>query len=196
MRLADAFTTVRIVLAPVFCALFFLPDALGWGRVASVFILLPLFLFMEFTDYLDGFYARKSGIASDFGKVFDPFADVLANLTVLFTFVISGYMHPVLFLVILYREMGIMFVRMLAAGKGVVIAARKGGKTKTVLYIVAAGFSLILVSFARLGLSLPVPESLARTINLALYVLATLASVLSFVDYLRTFSSVLRSRAN
>ncbi len=194
MRLADAFTTVRIVLAPVFCAFFFLPDMLGWGHGASVFILVPLFLFMEFTDYLDGLYARKSGVASDFGKLFDPFADVLANMTVLFTFVLSGYMHPAFFLVILYREMGIMFVRTLASRQGVVIAARKGGKTKTVLYIVAAGFSLVLVSFTRLGLSLPVDAALARTVNHSLYALATLASILSFIDYLRTFSSVLRSR--
>lgn len=193
MRLADAYTTVRIVLAPLFCALFFLPDALGWGHEVSVFILVPLFAFMEFTDYLDGFYARKAGVTSDFGKLFDPFADVLANLTVLFVFVLSGYMHPAFFVVIMYREMGIMFVRMLASRKGVVIAARKGGKTKTVLYIVAAGFSLLLVSFARLGLAVPFGEPVARTVNLALYALATIASVLSFIDYLRTFSSVLRA---
>jgi CDP-diacylglycerol--glycerol-3-phosphate 3-phosphatidyltransferase len=195
MRLADAFTTSRIVLAPVFCALFFFPEVTGVGMALSVYLLVPLFIFMEFTDYLDGYYARKHAMVSDFGKLFDPFADVLANLTVLFTFVVSGYMPAPLFLIIMYREMGIMFVRMLASGQGVVIAARKGGKTKTVLYIVAAGCSLLLVSFARLELSIPVVERWGRTINLGLYILATIVSVASFIDYLVAFSSVLRNHS-
>lgn len=154
MSVANFYSVLRIILAPVFFILFFLPQWAGVGTVLTAWVLFPLFVFMEFTDFLDGYYARKHNQVSDFGKLFDPFADVLANLTVLFSFVLSGYLPSLLFIVILYREMGIMFVRMLASRKGVAIGARKGGKLKTVLYIVAAGFSLLIESALRLGVSL------------------------------------------
>ncbi|HHU37536.1 MAG TPA: CDP-diacylglycerol--glycerol-3-phosphate 3-phosphatidyltransferase [Treponema sp.] len=190
MKSANVFTSIRIVLAPVFFILFFLPEYLGFGAQVSVFLLIPLFLFMEYTDYLDGFFARKYCQVSDFGKLFDPFADVLANMTVLLVFVLSGYLPAILFLIILYREMGIMFLRMLAIKKGVVIAARKGGKLKTVLYIVSAGFSLLIESLSRLGISTGSASPVLTWINLSLYFLAVLVSVLSFLDYLRYFSSI------
>ncbi len=196
MKLANLFTTLRILLAPVFFILYFLPQWVGTGSALSVFILIPLFAFMEFTDFLDGYYARKLREVSDFGKIYDPFADVLANMTVLFSFVLSGYLPSILFLIILYREMGILFVRMLAAREGVAIAARKGGKAKTVLYILAAGFSLAIESGLRLGL---LPESilpLLTTVNYVLYGLAVILSLLSFADYLVNFSSVLKIGAN
>ncbi len=192
MKLADFFTSIRIVLAPIFFFLFFFPEWSGYGTRLSVFILIPLFAFMEFTDFLDGYYARKQKLVTDFGKLFDPFADVLANLTVLFCFVLSGYFSAILFLVILYREMGIMFVRMLASRKGVAIGARKGGKLKTVLYIVAAGFSLAIESTVRLGLDMGSLMHGALTVNFVLYLLAVLVSVASFIDYLLHFSSLLR----
>jgi CDP-diacylglycerol---glycerol-3-phosphate 3-phosphatidyltransferase len=193
MKIANAFTAVRIILAPFFFLIFFLPEWMG-GRfsLASVIILVPLFIFMEFTDYLDGFFARRNNEVSDFGKVFDPFADVLANLTVLLTFVLAGYLNPLLYLVIIYREMGIMFIRMLAASNGVIIAARKGGKAKTVLYIVAAGFSLAVESCRRASFPLPFSDSIAHIVVNGLYVLAAVVSVASFLDYLYQFSGVLK----
>jgi len=196
MKLANFFTSIRIFLAPVFYILFFLPKWIGFNAKLSVFILIPLFIFMEFTDFLDGYFARKQNTVSSFGKLFDPFADVFANLTVLYCFVLSGYFPAILFLVILYREIGILFIRMLAMQKGVAIGARKGGKTKTVLYIVAAGFSLALESTFRLGINLGSMESIATNINLLLYILAVIVSVLSFMDYLVHFSLLLKETGN
>lgn len=190
MKLADFFTAIRIFLAPVFFVLFFFPEWTGIGLQISVYILVPLFIFMEFTDFLDGYYARKHQSVSDFGKLFDPFADVLANLTVLFCFVLSGYFPAFLFLIILYREMGIMFIRMLASRIGVAMGARKGGKLKTVLYIVACGFSLSIESCHRLNLDLGNFLSIAKGINMALYILAVVVSVLSFIDYVIYFRAL------
>ncbi len=194
MKLSDFYTTVRIVLAPLFFILFFLPRWMGFGDSVSVFILIPLFGFMEFTDFLDGYYARKHKVVSDFGKLFDPFADVLANLTVMFAFVVSGYLPAFLFLVIIYREMGMQFVRMLASREGVAIGARKGGKAKTVLYIVAAGFSLAIESAIRLGFDIAPIGAQLRIANLALYGVAVFASIASFTDYLVHFSAILRKK--
>ena len=192
MNVANFYSALRIFLAPVFFVLFFLPEWIGFGSVQTAWILFPLFVFMEFTDFLDGYFARKFNTVSDFGKLFDPFADVLANLTVLFSFVLSGYLPSLFFIVILYREMGIMFVRMLASRKGVAIGARKGGKLKTVLYIVAAGFSLLIECASRLSFSLGSFANIARPINLGLYTLAVIVSVISFMDYLIHFASILK----
>lgn len=190
MKLSDFFTSIRIFLAPVFYCLFFFPEWIGTGAQLSVYIIVPLFIFMEFTDYLDGYFARKQRSVTEFGKLFDPFADVLANMTVLFCFVLSGYFPAILFLIVLYREMSIMFIRMLAGREGIVIGARKGGKLKTVLYIVAAGFSLLLESLVRLDIDFGMYAGSARVINLSLYILAVIVSIVSFIDYLVFFLSV------
>lgn len=196
MKLSNFFTVLRIILAPVFFIVFFFPSWTGYCTIASVIILIPLFIFMEFTDFLDGHYARKQNAVTDFGKLFDPFADVLTNLTVLFSFVLAQYLPAVLFLIILYREMGILFFRMMAIRKGIAIGARKGGKTKTVLYIIGAACSLAIESAVRLQLHFGEAFfHLARHINLSIYILAVIVSVASFIDYLVHFSSVLRNNA-
>ena len=71
MKIADIFTLIRIILAPVFLVIYFLPLWFGVGEVASVWILIPLIIFAEFTDFLDGYFARRNNQVSDFGKLFE-----------------------------------------------------------------------------------------------------------------------------
>ena len=189
MKIADIFTLIRIVLAPVFLLIYFIPEWFGFGNVLSVWILLPLIIFAEFTDFLDGYFARKTNQVSDFGKLFDPFADVFLHLTVFFCYTISGYISPFIMLLFAYREFGMLFVRLLAAKKGVAIGARKGGKFKTVLYVVAGFFSLFLECAKRLGYSLP--ENLMY-IGYIFYIMGLIASYVSFIDYLVNFIPVIK----
>ena len=190
----------RIVLAPIFFVVYFLPAFFEGAAVPSVCILIPLFIYMELTDFLDGYCARKFGIVSDFGKLFDPFADVLANLTVFFTFVLSGYMPAFFFLIVLFREMSMLFVRMLCIRNGVVVAARMAGKVKTVVYITASGFSLFIECLGRLNNVFGFGNSegffsaveALRIANMAIYTLAAILSVTSFISYLKTFMSVIK----
>ncbi len=201
MQIANFFSMNRLVLAPVFFIVFFLPNYVNGTEIISVCILIPLFIYMEFTDFLDGFFARKYGIVSDFGKLFDPFADVLTNLTVFLTFVVSGYMPPFFFLIILFREMGMQFVRMLAISNGVVIAAKMPGKLKTVVYIISGGFSLFIVSLIRLNEAIQFNTnqnfldiiSGLKTANLCLYILSVILSVYSFAGYLKSFMAYLKT---
>ena len=189
MKIADIFTLIRIVLAPVFLIVYFIPEWFGFGNVLSVWILLPLIIFAEFTDFLDGYFARKTNQVSDFGKLFDPFADVFLHLTVFFCYTLSGYISPFIMLLFAYREFGMLFVRLLAAKKGVAIGARKGGKFKTVLYVVAGFFSLFLECAKRLGFSLP--ENLMY-IGYIFYIMGLIASYVSFIDYLVNFIPVIK----
>ena len=189
MKIADIFTLRRIVLAPVFLIIYFIPEWFGFGNVLSVWILLPLIIFAEFTDFLDGYFARKTNQVSDFGKLFDPFADVFLHLTVFFCYTLSGYISPFIMLLFAYREFGMLFVRLLAAKKGVAIGARKGGKFKTVLYVVAGFFSLFLESAKRLGFSLPAN---LMYIGYIFYIMGLIASYVSFIDYLVNFIPVIK----
>ncbi len=189
MKIADIFTLIRIILAPVFLVIYFIPEWFGFGTVLSVWILLPLIIFAEFTDFLDGYFARKTNQVSDFGKLFDPFADVILHLTVFFCYTISGYVSPFIMLLFVYREFGMLFVRLLAAKKGVAIGARKGGKLKTVLYVVAGFFSLFLECAKRLGYVLS--ENLV-SIGYIFYILGLIASYASFIDYLVNFIPVIK----
>ena len=84
MKTSNKFTLVRIILAPVLFLIYFVPEWLNipdgtFVTILSSCILIPLLAFAEFTDFLDGFFARRHNEVSDFGKMFDPFADVFLH---------------------------------------------------------------------------------------------------------------------
>ncbi len=187
MRTADAFTWVRIIFAPIFFILYMLPEWTGNFAAISVIIIIPMLLFAEFTDYLDGYYARKNNEVSDFGKFFDPFADVILHLTAFFCYTASGYMPMWCLLLIVLREISIQFVRLMAQREGLIMGAAMGGKIKTVLYIVTGMFSLAIESLLRLGLENLVPISTLLSVNLVMYVVCVIASFASFLHYIVLF---------
>ena len=191
MTKADKITMVRVVLSPVFFLVYYIPGvAAGAGAAAvSVYILVPLFIVMELTDYFDGATARKLGEVSDFGKLFDPFGDVLAHLVMMLCFVVDGYMPPYLYVVVLMREYGMLFMRMLLVRQGVAMGARKGGKFKTVLYVAGCALSLGLESCTRLGVWEEVPGRLVAACGW-LYGAGALAAVASFADYLVQYRKI------
>jgi CDP-diacylglycerol---glycerol-3-phosphate 3-phosphatidyltransferase len=180
MTLADKLTASRLVLAPVFFV------AYRWGEVLGVApnlaILWALFIFIEVSDLLDGLAARRAGTVSDFGKLFDPYADVFARITYFVCFALDGIMPAWVLVLVLYRELSINFIRMLLAQRGIAMGARPGGKLKSATYMIAGGASLVLVSATRLGIldGFGAPLSVAV---FALYVLAGLLALASFADY-------------
>lgn len=194
MSLANFFTLVRLFLAPIIFCLLYVPIWTDNFQLLSVIITVPLFIFAEFTDFLDGFFARRNNEVSDFGKLFDPFADVMLHLTVFVYCLSRGYMHPVIFLVIFYREFVQMFLRMMAVKKGVSVAARKGGKLKTVLYVVAGSFTLIVDLLPRCGFDISNVRLTLCNISSVLFIVAMVAAVLSFLDYLTQFKKIFEKK--
>ena len=197
MKLSNKFTLTRILLSPAFFILYFLPIwTNGLFAKVSVVIAIPLLCFMEFTDFLDGFFARRNNEVSDFGKLFDPFADVVVHMGTFVCFMFSmktdlSYMKPYLFILILYREMTMNFIRMVAVKKGTAIAARKGGKFKTVMYVVSGFFALFLETLVRFGAQ---PEFFGtlQNVSLILFIICVLCSYVSFIDYLVHFGKLLK----
>ena len=202
MTLSNKFTLSRAVFAPVFYLIFNLPlwtDSYILG-VISACIMIPALAVIEVTDYWDGHYARKYNEVSDFGKLFDPFADVILNLTVFLCAVEAGYMPFVLFILIFYREFTQSFLRMAASKKGIAIAARMGGKLKTVFYIITGFFFLTLESYTRFRF--PFPEEYQFIDNIiklsllwstrVLFVVCVGLSWGSFVDYVKSFYKLIK----
>ena len=189
MYLANVISASRIILAPIFFMIYFSPSWYNMPSKVSVVILIPLFIFMQFTDFLDGYVARKYKIVSDFGKLFDPFCDVLANLVVLFCFTLDGYIVSVFFLLIVYREFSIVFVRLLAINKGIVIGAKMLGKIKTVLYICVGGVCLTIKLVEAYNFSGFVLH-LLHSFNVVTCSLATVFSIWSFVSYFLDYKHI------
>lgn len=197
MKLSNKFTMARAIFAPVFFLIFNLPIWLDSSLLSkiSACIMIPLLAVFEFTDYLDGHYARKHGEVSDFGKLFDPFADVILNLTVFMCAIASKYMPVVFFALILYREFSQSFLRMVAVKHGVAIAAKKGGKFKTVFYIASGFYFLAIESYLRLGLSFFSGSfiSVCKIGSVVMFALCVIFSWISFVDYIKSFLPILKS---
>jgi CDP-diacylglycerol--glycerol-3-phosphate 3-phosphatidyltransferase len=200
MKTANAYSFSRIVIAPIYFVLYFMPQWLGilnpdivhFFNILSVCIMVPLIVFAEFTDYLDGHEARKRKEVSDFGKLFDPFCDIVLHMIAFVCYMQSGYMPAIIFVLIFIREYGMLFIRLMAIKKGVAIAARKGGKLKTVVYIFSGMYSLILESASRLGLAKTWNIDMLKNIGVGFYMLCLVLCYVSFIDYLKNFGEIVK----
>jgi CDP-diacylglycerol--glycerol-3-phosphate 3-phosphatidyltransferase len=144
MNLPNRLTLLRILFVPliVFFAVFpFAQYGVVFGHLNVGFVSLPiinlivlgLFMLASFTDFLDGYLARKYNQISTFGKFMDPIADKLLVNTVFILFVYQGLVPVVAVMVMIWRDVFVDGLRMLAAEKGKVVAAGYLGKLKTVV---------------------------------------------------------------
>jgi CDP-diacylglycerol--glycerol-3-phosphate 3-phosphatidyltransferase len=195
MNLADRLTLFRIILAPLFFAVYLLPSQFCGNTAWIIALLWVIFVVSELTDMFDGMAARHFKQTSDFGRLFDPFADTLMQLTCFLCFVIDGIFPAALFLVVLYREFGILFIRNLMMRKGIAMGARISGKIKTVTYIAAASTALLYASLARLGAFEDV-QPLAKTVAIVVFAVSVFFSILSFFDYFRVYLASVRDEKN
>jgi CDP-diacylglycerol--glycerol-3-phosphate 3-phosphatidyltransferase len=195
MNLADRLTLFRIILAPLFFAVYLLSAPFTDKAAWIIPALWVIFVISELTDMFDGMAARHFKQTSDFGKLFDPFADTLMQMTCFLCFVIDGIFPAALFLVVLYREFGILFVRNLMLRKGIAMGARISGKIKTVSYIAAITTALLYTSLARLGIFETV-QPLVKTIAVIVFSTSVFFSLLSFFDYIRVYMVSVKDEKN
>ena len=107
---------------------FMLTDVAGG---MSKWIALALFVIASLTDYIDGYIARKYNQVSDFGKFLDPLADKLLTIAAMTMFCQWGSFPAWALMIVLTREFAVTGLRLVAVGKGKVIAAGWSGKVKT-----------------------------------------------------------------
>ncbi len=183
MNLPNKITVTRLVLTPVFFITFFLPVWFSPSlSTFSAVLMLILWALIEASDLADGIIARKNNLVTDLGKVMDPFSDTLAHLTYFVAFVAVGIMPVWAFIIVMYREFTIIFLRMLMMKTGKAVAANIWGKSKTVLYAVSGIAGIFYVSADRL-ISTSEWKGIGDPVLLILFILTALASLMSFLTY-------------
>lgn len=175
MNLPNKLTMVRIVMIPVFVALALIQRQ--WAQYLALLVYIAACV----TDFLDGKIARGKHLVTDFGKFADPIADKLLVMSALIVLVDSDRMPAWVCIVMLAREFIISGLRMVAAGKGTVIAAAMLGKVKTVFQMSATITLLLLVPVQGAPLLGQFGVTLA---NILMYI-ATILTVVSGIEYVR-----------
>ena len=181
---ANIVTLVRICLVPVFVVVIISPwpeYLTFWegAEVAKPWIAALVFILIAATDGLDGYLARSRNEVTDFGKFIDPLADKILIAAALLALIELGVMPSWPALIILAREFIVSGIRMVAASKGVVIAASWYGKAKTVTQIIAVVLFIIKDSVI-------IAEPLRNPLywfSWAVMIVALVLTIVSMLDY-------------
>ena len=177
MNVPNQLTVARIILTPIFLALFLsnIPHHFLWGLI--------VFGIGSLTDFLDGKIARKNQIVTVFGQLADPVADKILTTAALLAFMKFGLCNIWIIMIVLLREFTITSFRLVATAQGVVIPANFYGKLKTVSQMV---FSFVIMILAHLNECGILGESfpLSTVSNGLLWITAVLC-VISGVIYVK-----------
>ena len=186
MNLPNKITISRIVISILIIILLLFPfDATGLAMpkifvnetivvdikyiIAGIF-----FIIASLTDFLDGFLARKYELVTDFGKMIDAIADKVLVNSVLIILAASGFISPIIPVVIIVRDSVVNSIKMIAGSKGRVVAAIKMGKLKTASLMIG----IVLTLFYNLPF-----ELYNLKISDALLIIACVLSLVSAAQY-------------
>ena len=139
MTTASKITLMRVALIPAFLICLLLSETTPWLK----WLALVIFVLASLTDFVDGHIARKYNQVSDFGKFLDPLADKLLVISAMCVFCQWGKMPAWALMIVLTREFAVTGLRLVAVGKGRVIAAGWSGKVKTFSTMVALGVWIV-----------------------------------------------------
>ena len=187
-----ALTLGRIVLAPVF---FVLWEFTKTGPAAWMIGVWLAFGLIEVSDLLDGYFARALGQESELGKVLDPFADSVSRLTYFICFAGSGIMPLWILLVLVYRDVAVAYIRVMASKEKTLMAARLSGKLKAWVYAIA-GIAGICVFSLRLTGWLASARAAIEGISLGLFIVAAAVAIWSLSDYTVNFIKNFKKRVD
>ena len=132
------------------------------------------FIIASLTDFVDGRLARKYNMVTDFGKMLDSIADKVLVNALLIILATSGFISPIIPVVIVVRDCAVDSIKMVAGNKGHVVAAIKTGKLKTACLMIGITLALFY--------NLPF-ELLNLKVADALLVIAAVLSIVSAVQY-------------
>ena len=133
-----------------------------------------LFVIASLTDFLDGYVARKNNCCTDFGKMIDAIADKILIDSVLVLLATIGFIHPVVAVIVMIRDVAVDSIKRYAASRGIILGSIKLAKVKTVLFMI----SISMILFYNLPF-----ELFNLKIADILLVIAAIMSVVSGFEY-------------
>lgn len=178
MNIANQLTILRVIMIPFFMYFQLL------GTESGMLIALVLFVAASFTDFLDGYLARKYNLITNFGKFMDPLADKLLVTAALVGFLQLGTINAWVVMIILAREFIVSIFRAVAAAEGVVIAADWWGKVKTNVQMLAV-IVLLMSNYPFQQFGIPMDQILIN--------LAAILTVISGANYIIKNKQVLEA---
>lgn len=202
VKLPNILSLSRIVFLFVIAALF---QATFTGAATAALV---LFIIAALTDWADGYVARRWNLITDFGKLMDALADKVLMVGMFVVLLTKPHLFPhwtiYCVLIIVGREFLITGLRLVAASKGLVIAAERGGKWKTLFQILAVAFLLLahaLVADYGLAHTLASGEAwyqsaylVCRAVGLVLFIVATVLTFLSGYTYMTKYRHVFNEK--
>lgn len=186
MNLPNKITLVRIGLSLFIILLLLFPfDATGFtlptlfineSIVVDIryFICGILFIIASFTDFIDGYLARRTKQVTDFGKMMDAIADKVLVDSVLIILASTGFISAVVAVIIVVRDIVVDSIKMVAGSKGAVVSAIRSGKIKTIFLMLGITLTLFY--------NLPF-ELLNLKVADACLIVAAVLSVVSAIQY-------------
>jgi CDP-diacylglycerol---glycerol-3-phosphate 3-phosphatidyltransferase len=169
----NVITALRLPLAPAAVA------CMIWETPAGFVAAAVLALFLELTDLADGYIARKYGVVTDFGKLFDPFSDAFCRFTLFLGLYAIGVADLWMIMALFYRDASVSFLRTVAGVRNVIIAARPSGKFKAVVQ--GVGTQIIFVALVLVALV--DSASFLEPIPWWTMLVITFVTIGSFLDY-------------
>ncbi len=161
--------------------------------VQDNYVMAIIFLTLSgITDILDGFIARKYNLITDFGKLIDPLADKLTQVSILTVLVIKNIIPFWILAIVLLKEFLMVSGASFLYGKELVVSSKWYGKLATVLFYSAIVISLLLKQFEPAILANQSPKNSAPPIILyadqPLYILAIISTIFSLIMYIKAFA--------
>jgi CDP-diacylglycerol--glycerol-3-phosphate 3-phosphatidyltransferase len=186
-NLPNRLTFFRMLMIPVVVASLYFSEAptefmsayQKWlGHVACW-----VFVVASFTDFLDGYIARKRNIVTVFGSFLDPIADKFLVVSSILMLLALGRIHPVIVIVLVLREMYMTSLRLLALTEGVDVPVSQLGKWKTGTQMVALPMLMIYDEF--LWIDLPLVGTILIYVSAFLSLWSALRYSLSMIKKLQ-----------
>ena len=166
-HIPNALTVARFILIP------FIIAALIKDNYLLTFILLTI---SGLTDVLDGYMARKYNLITNFGKLIDPLADKLTQITILTSLALKGFIPIWMIIVLFVKETIMVSGASFLYGKELVVSSKWYGKLATVLFYIAIVTSLAIKQF-----------NISFKFDICLYYLALFFTLFSLVMYFQAF---------
>ncbi|NLY44196.1 MAG: CDP-diacylglycerol--glycerol-3-phosphate 3-phosphatidyltransferase [Clostridiaceae bacterium] len=170
MNIPNILTMFRFMLIPAFIFVFF--SKLEYNYLISALI----FIFAGITDVLDGHIARRYNMVTDCGKLMDPLADKLMQLTVIFCLAYKGLVPRWAIYIILVKEILMVLGSILLYKDEIVVSASWYGKASTVMFYLAI---IIIILFDP-----------SKIVNTFLIGIAVGSAIFAFIRYSINFRRI------